>query len=299
MSVMPSSGSSVAIPCTLTCRYHDSPSNTVSETRGFARMCWRRFRPVSRLTRMRPPSHRYHVATVTGVPSARTVPMTAGFGLFSTSIRFAGIGGLATRAPRRSSSRCATAIAAAPFRVDAASATALTGSVDHDAGCGSERWGVEAGVPVVGWRLRLDDGPDGFGFDLVAVAGGRLPGEVSGPGLGQLPTGVRLAVVAALAEHPQVARRSGPTRLAGRGGVVRLASRRRLRTRRETARPVPDADVVGKLRRRRVPGLPVVQKGTGGRVGKDAPPGAVGGDPPSHGRRDRPVPGQLGRRLVD
>jgi hypothetical protein len=53
-----------------------------------------RFRAASWLSRTRPlSSHRYHVATVTGVPSGRTAPITAGFGRLSTSTNSLGIGG--------------------------------------------------------------------------------------------------------------------------------------------------------------------------------------------------------------
>jgi len=80
MSARPVSSWSVTRPWRLTWRYQFPASITVSETRGSWRRWTKRDRSASRFRRIRPPSQRYHVATVTGIPSARTVPMTAGFG---------------------------------------------------------------------------------------------------------------------------------------------------------------------------------------------------------------------------
>ena len=54
------------------------------------------------LTRMRPSSNRYHVATVFGAPSGVTVPITAGFGLASSSRSSCGSGdvGMVERSTR-------------------------------------------------------------------------------------------------------------------------------------------------------------------------------------------------------
>ena len=47
-----------------------------------------------------------------------------------------------------------------------------------------------------------------------------------------------------------------------------------------------------------ISGAAVVEEPPVGRVVQDPPPGAVGGDPPGHVGGDRPVPGQLGRVVV-
>src|SRR4051794_17183158 len=88
------SSSSVARPCSVMCRYHRSPSRTVSETRGSWRRYSRRLRPSSMFTSTRPSSQRYQVATVFGLPSGRTVPMMDGLGLASTCWSSSGSGGL-------------------------------------------------------------------------------------------------------------------------------------------------------------------------------------------------------------
>src|SRR3954452_2248728 len=88
------SSSSVMRPCSVMCRYQESPSRTVSDTRGSLRRYSRRLRPSSMLTSTWPSSHTYHVATVLGAPSGVTEPMTAGFGLASTRWSSSGSGGL-------------------------------------------------------------------------------------------------------------------------------------------------------------------------------------------------------------
>jgi hypothetical protein len=50
----------------------------------------------------------------------------------------------------------------------------------------SERWWVEP-VRVVGWFGLPDDGSNGFGLDLVSVAGGCGPHETAGFGLVESP----------------------------------------------------------------------------------------------------------------
>ena len=57
----------------------------------------RRLRPLSMFTSTRPSSQSYHVATVTGDPSGRTVPMTAGFGFARKASSSGGTGGPGTR----------------------------------------------------------------------------------------------------------------------------------------------------------------------------------------------------------
>src|SRR3954471_6359935 len=104
------SSSSVMRPCSVMCRYQDSPSRTVSETRGSLRRYSRRLRPSSMFTTAWPSSQTYHVATVLGAPSGATVPMIAGFGLARTRWSSSGSGGLGmvgcpTRCARRDCAR--------------------------------------------------------------------------------------------------------------------------------------------------------------------------------------------------
>src|SRR3954464_2090491 len=100
------SSSSVMRPCSVMCRYQESPSRTVSDTRGSLRRYSRRLRPSSMFTIAWPSSQTYHVATVFGAPSGETVPMIAGFGFASTFWSSSGSGGLGmfgspTRCARR------------------------------------------------------------------------------------------------------------------------------------------------------------------------------------------------------
>src|SRR3954451_23903475 len=104
------SSSSVMVPWSVMWRYQESPSRTVSETRGSLRRYSRRLRPSSMFTSTRPSSQTYHVATVFGAPSGATVPMTDGFGFASTFWSSSGSGGLdmvlgPTRSPRGDSTR--------------------------------------------------------------------------------------------------------------------------------------------------------------------------------------------------
>ena len=98
-------------PCRLTCEPQFARSMTVSETRGSARRCARRRRPSSMFTSTRPSSQSYHVATVTGEPSGRTVAMTAAFGFARKASSSGGRGGGARRrayhpSAIRSATRC-------------------------------------------------------------------------------------------------------------------------------------------------------------------------------------------------
>src|SRR3954449_20188 len=100
------SSSSVMRPCSVMCRYQESPSRTVSDTRGSLRRYSRRLRPSSMFTIAWPSSQTYHVATVFGAPSGETVPMIAGVGFASTFWSSSGSGGLGmvgspTRCARR------------------------------------------------------------------------------------------------------------------------------------------------------------------------------------------------------
>src|SRR3954466_5832549 len=94
MSARSGSSSSVMRPWSVMWRYHCSPSRTVSDTRGSWRRYSRRLRPSSMFTSTRPSSQTYHVATVFGLPSGRTVPMIDGFGLRRTAWSPSGSGGL-------------------------------------------------------------------------------------------------------------------------------------------------------------------------------------------------------------
>src|SRR3954469_2183368 len=88
------SSSSVMVPWSVMWRYQESPSRTVSETRGSLRRYSRRLRPSSMFTTARLSSQTYHVATVFGAPSGATVPMIAGFGFARTRWSSSGSGGL-------------------------------------------------------------------------------------------------------------------------------------------------------------------------------------------------------------
>src|SRR5690348_1198942 len=94
MSARSGSSWSAMRPWSVMWRYHCSPSRTVSETRGSCRRYSRRLRPSSMFTSTRPSSQTYQVATVLGLPSGATVPMTDGFGLRRTASSSSGSGGL-------------------------------------------------------------------------------------------------------------------------------------------------------------------------------------------------------------
>src|SRR6266851_3682998 len=68
----------------LTCVYQ-LVAKTVRLTLGCFRIHASRLRESSMLTRMRPSSHAYHVATVIGKPSGRITAITAGLGCFKNS----------------------------------------------------------------------------------------------------------------------------------------------------------------------------------------------------------------------
>src|SRR3954451_17179615 len=109
------SSSSVMVPWSVMWRYQESPSRTVSETRGSLRRYSRRLRPSSMFTTAWPSSQTYHVATVFGAPSGATVPMIAGFGFARTRWSSSGRGGLGmVRCP----TRCARGDAARRREVD-------------------------------------------------------------------------------------------------------------------------------------------------------------------------------------
>src|SRR4051794_7147235 len=103
------------VPWSVMWGYQESPSRTVSETRGSLRRYSRRLRPSSIFTTAWPSSQTYHVATVFGAPSGATVPMIAGFGFARTRWSSSGSGGLGmVRCP----TRCARGDAARRREVD-------------------------------------------------------------------------------------------------------------------------------------------------------------------------------------
>src|SRR5206468_10248445 len=140
-------------------------------------------------------------------------------------------------------------------------------------------------VGVVGW----------FGADVVAVAGGVGPDELTRGGLRQVHRGVLLEAVLAPAQRAEVAGR-GRTLRPG-DGVVQVAAVRRAGAGRADAVPVAGAHVPGQHDPGPVAGRADVDDGAGGRVGEQAPPGRVDRDDAGEMGRDGAEPGQLRGRV--
>src|SRR6266508_1127629 len=94
-------------PIRLTCRYQLFSSSTVNAARGSRRMKRSRSRLSSMFTSTRPSSQSYHVGTVCGEPSGRSVATTAGLGRERNSSISGGTGtcGIGGAYPRFSQKR--------------------------------------------------------------------------------------------------------------------------------------------------------------------------------------------------
>src|SRR3954462_6285996 len=154
MSFRSGSSSRLMRPCSVMCRYHWSPSRTVSETRGSCLRYSRRLRPSSMFTSTRPSSQTYHVATVFRAPPGVTVPTIAGFGFAWTSWSSAGSGGFGmvpgpTRSPRRDSAR------GGQVDLDRVGDVGRVAAGEHDAHRGADAPGRVEDERVAGAQARL------------------------------------------------------------------------------------------------------------------------------------------------
>jgi len=140
----------------------------------------------------------------------------------------------------------------------------------------------------------------GGGSPVVDVPAGGGPGGAAVGVVGDRPAWRLFDLVVAPALDAEVGRASQPGAVIWimRDAVVDIAAMRRHPAARELAGLVPGNDQTCEGGRRAVAGGAVVQRPTRCRVGKDAPPGAAGGEVTGDGGGDRAIAGQLPGQVI-